>query len=79
MFEPYIPAQAPMEFQVAICTADSAVTLMTAHFTCGLMSGLVICKHTKEYGHPGHEMSLLRSGVIEQHKHNFSLGSKYNM
>ena len=28
-----------------------AITRLTAHCTCGLMSDLVICKHRKEYSH----------------------------
>ena len=46
----------------------SAITSLTAHFTCGVMSDLMICKHTKDYGHTSHQMSLLRPGVIKQHK-----------
>ena len=43
---------------------------MTAHFTstCGLLSDLVTCNHTIEHGHTWHRMSLLRRGVIKQHK-----------
>ena len=37
----------------------SAITNLTAHFTCCLMAALVMCKHDSE-------MSLLRPGVIEQ-------------
>ena len=33
-----------------------------------MMSDWVICKHRKEYGHTRHQMSLLRPGVIKQHK-----------
>ena len=44
-----------------------AITRLTAHFMCGLMSDLVICKFRK-YGHTWHRMSLLRPGVIKQHK-----------
>ena len=32
------------------------------------MSDLVICEYRKEYGHTGHQISLLRQGVIEQQK-----------
>ena len=32
----------------------SAVTRLTAHLTCGLMSDLEICKHGNEYGHTLH-------------------------
>ena len=46
----------------------SAITSLTDQFTCGLMSDLVICKHIKEYGHTWHQMSLMRPGVIAQHK-----------
>ena len=43
---------------------------LTAHFMCGLMSDLAICKFKKKYGHTWHRMSLLRPGVIKQHKPN---------
>ena len=42
------------------------ITWLTAHFVCGLMSDLVICKFRKD-GHTWHRMSLLRPGVIKQH------------
>ena len=29
----------------------SAITMLTTHFMCGLMSDLVICKHRKENSH----------------------------
>ena len=32
-----------------LCKWPSAVTRLTAHFTCGMMSDLVICKHRNEY------------------------------
>ena len=47
-----------------------ANTTLTAHFMCGLMSDLAICKFKKKYGHTWHRMSLLRPGVIKQHKPN---------
>ena len=47
-----------------------ANTRLTAHFMCGLMSDLVICKFRKKYSHTWHWMSLLRPGVIKQHKPN---------
>ena len=54
-----------------------AVTRMTAHFMCGLMSDLVICKcRQKMYGHTWHWMSLLRPGVIRQHKPNQTLSKR---
>ena len=46
----------------------SAITRLTAHFTCGLVSALVLYKQRKEYSHTWHWMSLLRSGVTIQHK-----------
>ena len=49
----------------------STITRLTAHFNsiCGLMSNLVVCKHRKRaYGHTLPRMSLLRPGVIKQHK-----------
>ena len=45
----------------------SAVTRLTAHFTCGL-SDRMNCKHGREHGHVYHRMSLLRPGIIKQHK-----------
>ena len=42
------------------------------HFTCGLMSALVICQQRKEYGHTLHWMALLIPGVIMQHKNSNS-------
>ena len=48
----------------------SVVTRLTAHVTCGLMSDLIFCKHRKEYNYTWHRMSLLRLGVIKQHKPN---------
>ena len=41
----------------------SAIIKLTAHFTCSLMSTLMICKYRKEYGHAWHWMSILRPGV----------------
>ena len=46
-----------------------AITRLTVHFTCGLMSDLLISKHRKKYGHTWHWVSLLRPGVTSQHKH----------
>ena len=46
----------------------SAISRLAALYICGLMSGLVICKDRKEYGHTWHWMSYLRPGVIKQHK-----------
>ena len=43
------------------------ITRLTAHFMCGLMSDLVICKF-KKYGHTWHRKSLLRPGVVKPHK-----------
>ena len=43
-----------------------AITRLTSHFTCGLMSDFVNCKHTIECGHTWLWMSLLRAGVIKQ-------------
>ena len=48
--------------------AKYAITRLTTHITCDLMSDLVICKHRKEYGLTWHRMSLLRPDVIEQNK-----------
>ena len=52
-----------------------AITGLTAHFTCGLMSGLVNCKHRKECGHTWHWMSLLRPDFVNQHKLKLKLQS----
>ena len=54
------------KIKVTICWEPNR---LTAHFMCGLMSDLVICKFWK-YGHTWHRMSLLRPGVIKQHKAN---------
>ena len=51
------------------------ITRLTAHFTCGLMSDLVICKCRKEYGHEWHQMSLLRPAVIKNKKNSYSNSS----
>ena len=45
----------------------SVIIRLTAHFTCGLILDLVICKHTKLYGHRWHQISLLRPCVNRQH------------
>ena len=45
----------------------SAITRLTAHFTCDLMSALVIYNHRKD-GYTWHWMSFLRPGGIKQHK-----------
>ena len=47
---------------------SSAITRLTAHFVCGLMSDLVICKRWKGYGHTWHQIPLLKPGVVKQHK-----------
>ena len=44
----------------------SAITKLTVHFTCGVMSALVICKQRKECGHTWHPMYLLRPCVLKQ-------------
>ena len=49
---PYIPTAWP-----------SAIARLTS-----MVSDLAICKHWKEYGHARHPMSLLKPGVIKQHK-----------
>ena len=41
----------------------SPITRSTAHFTSGLLSDLVICKHWIEYGHTWLWMLLLRPGT----------------
>ena len=51
-------------------SCSCAIPRLTAHFMCGLMSDLVVCKPWKEYGHTCHWMSLLRPCVIKQHKPN---------
>ena len=52
------------KIELTICK----ITRLTAHFMCGLMSDLLICKFIKTYGHTWHRMSLLRPGVIKPHK-----------
>ena len=52
----YVPTQAPEE--------DWSDHMLTAHFMCGLMSDLEICKFRKKYGHTWHRMSLLKPRVI---------------
>ena len=43
--KPYIPSQTPEEDY----KWPSAITRLTVHFACGLMSDLVICKHEIQY------------------------------
>ena len=43
---------------VILTTRPTGKLILTAHFMCGLMSDLVICKLSK-YGHTWHRMSLL--------------------
>ena len=52
---------------------ESAITRLTVHYICGLVSDLVICKHREECGHTWHGMSFLRPGVIKQHKPNTNI------
>ena len=59
----FIPTQIPEENQVS-----TTVTRLTTHFTCYLMSDLVVCKHHQEYGHTQHQVCGLGSDVIKQHK-----------
>ena len=58
--------------EVTICK----ITRPTAHFMCGPMSDLLICKFM--YGHTWHRISLLRPGVIKQHKTNPNQTLKIN-
>ena len=46
---------------------STAVTRLTAHFTGGVRSALMIYEQRKEYCHTQHQMSLLRPSVIKQH------------
>ena len=46
----------------------SAITRLTAHFTCGVMFDLVICKQRKRYSRTSYRISLLRLGVMKQLK-----------
>ena len=62
LFYPYIPTQTLRKIKW-----PSAISRLTAHFACGLMSDLGIRKHRKEYGHLWYWMSSLRPGVIKQH------------
>ena len=58
----------------------SAITRLTTHFTCSLVSDLVICKQRKEYDHIWHRMSLLRPAVVKQRKlklHSFKSALKW--
>ena len=43
-----------------------AITRLTAHFTCGLVSDLVMCKQRYDNGYAKCRMSLLRK--VKQHK-----------
>ena len=61
---PYIPTYTPEEYWTY------ANTRLIARFMCGLMSDLAICKFKKKYCRTWHQMSLLRPGVIKQHKPN---------
>ena len=60
---PYVSTQIPGEIKWS-----SAITRLTAHLICDLMSHLVICEQWKEYGHTWHWMSLQRPGVNKWHK-----------
>ena len=64
-FVEYVNASKPPKEDLK---CPSAITKLTAHFTCGVMFHLAICKHRKEYGHVWHRMSVLRLGVVKQHK-----------
>ena len=44
-----------------------AIPRLTAHFTRGLMSDLMICELWKEYGHAWFQMFWLRPDVIKQY------------
>ena len=46
----------------------SAITRLTAHVMCALVSDLVICKRRKEHGHTGHQISSPRPFFFKQHK-----------
>ena len=53
-----------------IKVAIYAITRLTAHLMCGLMSDLVSCKFKKVWSYTTTNV-LLRPGVIKQHKPNF--------
>ena len=61
------PHKARRKIEVTICK----ITRLTAHFMCGLMSDLLIC--TCLYLKVWSYMTLLRPGVIKQHKPNHLL------
>ena len=58
------PHKPQRKIEVTICK----ITRLTAHFMCGLMSDLLICKFIETYGHTWHRMSLLRPGVIKPYE-----------
>ena len=62
----------------AVTSLLSAGWQPTVRAVFGLMSDLVICKHRNEYGHTWHWMSLLRPGVIKQHRTKRNHWQKYN-
>ena len=52
----------------------SAITRLTVHYTCDLMSDVVICKHRIECGHTWHWLSLLKpSGQLRTQTQCWSL------
>ena len=46
------------------------ITRLTTHFTCGLMSDVVMWKHGKKCCHSWHWISLLRPSFIKHKTHN---------
>ena len=60
------PHKAWRKIEVIICK----ITRLTAHFMCGWCLICWFALAYKKYGHTWHRMSLLRPGVIKQHKPN---------